>query len=409
MAQYQVQGPDGQVHVFEGPDGATPEQVTAVARQMFGAQHDKVANQIANDPISQGARNFNSGSGDFENAVAGYGKAGVDLTRGIGQMLGMVSRDDVAESRKLDASLMKTKAGMGGNILGNLVNLAPFAMIPGAASIPGGLAIGAGTGLAAPSTSTRETLLNTGVGVAAGTAVPLAQRLWQVGKAVAEPLYQAGKERIVGRTLNAAAGNDASTVAQRLADAAQPFTGPSQGVPRTMMGEYVPGSIPTAGQAAENPGIASLERAAAASNPAVTNAINERMAAQNAARTGSLAEMSGQGGARDFFAANRDATANQLYGAARRLGVDPANLTPEVLQNIAAFSKRVPDEVIAKAQQLAKISGEPMTDATSVQGMHWMKMAIDDLIGAADRAGNSTLKRAYTSGCKRTCSPAWTT
>jgi hypothetical protein len=36
-----------------------------------------------------------------------------------------------------------------------------------------------------------------------------------------------------------------------------------------------------------------------------------------------------------------------------------------------------------------------MTDATSVQGMHWMKMAIDDLIGAADRAGNSTLKRAY--------------
>jgi len=35
MARYRVKGPDGTVHVFEGPDDATPEQVTAFAQQQF--------------------------------------------------------------------------------------------------------------------------------------------------------------------------------------------------------------------------------------------------------------------------------------------------------------------------------------------------------------------------------------
>src|ERR1700743_97901 len=33
---YQVQGPDGQVHAFEGPDGATQDQVMAAAAAQFG-------------------------------------------------------------------------------------------------------------------------------------------------------------------------------------------------------------------------------------------------------------------------------------------------------------------------------------------------------------------------------------
>jgi hypothetical protein len=99
---------------------------------------------------------------------------------------------------------------------------------------------------------------------------------------------------------------------------------------------------------------------------------------------------------RAFFDADRKAVADRMYGAARAQGIDPAALTPEAQANIAKFAQRVPDEVLARAKQLAKIKGEPMTDATSVSGLHYVKLAIDDLIGSADRAGNTTLKAAYT-------------
>jgi len=43
MARYRVKGPDGTVHVFEGPDDATPEQVTAFAQQQFAPKPEPVA------------------------------------------------------------------------------------------------------------------------------------------------------------------------------------------------------------------------------------------------------------------------------------------------------------------------------------------------------------------------------
>jgi hypothetical protein len=108
------------------------------------------------------------GMSGLDKFAAGFGKAMTDTARGVGQFVGAVSRDDVAESRRLDAPLMDTGAGMGGNFAGNAAMLAPTALIPGAATIRGASMIGAGAGLAQPSTSMQETLLNTGVGAAAG-------------------------------------------------------------------------------------------------------------------------------------------------------------------------------------------------------------------------------------------------
>jgi hypothetical protein len=162
------------------------------------------------------------------------------------------------------------------------------------------------------------------------------------------------------------------------------------------MGELVPGSLPTVGQAAGNPAVAALERAATATNPDVTNAVAQRMGAQNAARVGELSDIAGSEGARDFYSTARDVTANQLYGDARKIGIDPARLTPEVVQQMQSLQQRIPKTVLDRAKEIASIKGEPMTDATSVSGLHYVKQAIDDLIGAADRAGNGTLKSAYT-------------
>lgn len=309
--------------------------------------------------------------------LSGAGGAMTNIGRGIGQTFGASSRDDVAESRALDEPLMRTGAGMAGNITGNVVSLAPAAFIPGVNTIAGGAALGAGMGFLQPSVSSGDTLRNTGFGAVAGAAVPALTRSYQVAKAAAEPLYEAGQKAIVGRALRGAAGADANAVTQKLAQAK----------------ELLAGSFPTVGQAAENAGVASLERAATATNPAVTNAVSDTMKAQNAARVAALHDLAGADGRREFFAAARDATADQLYGAARRLGIDPAGVTPEALQNIAVFSKRIPDSVLNKAKELAQIGGEPMTDATSIQGLHWVKMGVDDLIGQAKRQGNDTMAR----------------
>jgi hypothetical protein len=99
-----------------------------------------------------------------ERLAAGAGKAVADVGRGLGQFVGLVNRNDVAESRKRDAALMGTTGGTVGNIAGNLALLAPTAFIPGAATLPGAAAIGAATGLAQPSTSTGETIQNTAIG-----------------------------------------------------------------------------------------------------------------------------------------------------------------------------------------------------------------------------------------------------
>ena len=159
MARYKVQGPDGKIHVFEGPDGASPADVEAFASQTFGGKQPAPTKY---DPTE--------GMSTTDKVLAGVGKAMTDVGRGAGQYLGLVSRDDVAESRRLDAPLMDTTAGKVGNVAGNIAMLAPTAMIPGANTIAGAGVIGAVTGAIQPSTSTKETLLNTGLGGAFGAA-----------------------------------------------------------------------------------------------------------------------------------------------------------------------------------------------------------------------------------------------
>lgn len=333
-----------------------------------------------------------------DRVLAGMGKAFTDVARGAGQLVGAVDRKDVAESRARDAPLMATTGGTVGNIAGNVALFAPTAMIPGANTITGGALAGAATGLLQPSVSTEESIKNVAFGGIAGGVVPAAVAGVRTARAAAEPFYETGRNAIVGRALNRAAGADAPATANRLREAATPFVGPSQGpIPRTVMGEFVPGSVPTVGQASGNAGVAALERAATAGNPEVTNAVSTLMQGQNAARVGVLDEMAGRtNGARDFHVAMRDETADQLYGQARRAGIDPAALAPEALQNITDFAQRVPPDVMAYARRLAQISGEPMDNGTSVQGLHWVKKAIDGLIGQAQRSGDGAAVRAYT-------------
>lgn len=430
--QYQVRGPDGQTHVFAGPDGASPDQVLAAAQQFFGSQAAAHAKAVADTQAWQASVTPTDGMGPVDRFVAGMGKGTHDLIQGAGERigdlvnfvapapaptmsslitgnapqsaaarLGLPTAADVAESRQIDAPLMATTAGRAGNITGKIAAALPTVFIPGANGALGAGLIGAGQGVLEPTTGDESVLRNAAMGGAGGAAgLGIVKTLGagaRIARAAAQPFYEAGQKQIIGRALNSAAGADAGAVGNRLEQAAAPFVGPSQpGLVRTTMGELVPGSVPTVGQAAENPGISALERAAMATQPSVTNQVSAQLGAQNAARAGVLGDMAGSGGARDFAAAERAGTSDQLYGAARANGVDPAALTPAAQANIAAMQARIPAPILAEAKSLAQINGMPLDDSTSIAGMHYVKQALDDAISSAKAAGNSTRAAALT-------------
>jgi hypothetical protein len=409
MAKYSVQGPDGKVYVLEGPDGASQADVLKAAQSLAQSHQAQAAKDYA---AMKDEFNPTNGMSTAELVAAGIGKGMTDLARGAKErfqqafgsptMSSLVSgekpEDAIAESRRLDAPLMATTAGKTGNIVGKVAASLPTVLIPGANTLAGAALIGGAQGALEPTTADESVLKNIAVGGAGGAGGYAAGKLIGAtvkgARAAVEPFYEAGQQRIVGRALNSAAGSDAAAVRNRLAEAAQPFVGPSQpGLARNALGELVPGSVPTVGQAAQNAGVASMERAATATNPAVTNQVSNRLAAQNSARVNVLQDMAGQGGERDMAAAARDATSDQLYGAARANGVDASAVAPEAL---AALQARIPQGILDKAKSLAKISGSPMDDTTSVEGLHYVKMALDDAISSAKASGSKTEARALT-------------
>lgn len=150
------------------------------------------------------------GMSTTEKVLAGAGKALSDTGRGIGQLagkgldlvspgasqrLGLPQDADIAETRRLDTSLMNTGAGMAGNVGGNvLMALAPGGALKGAATLArtagaaraagalegagavalapttlrGAATLGAGLGAVQPVTNNLERLQNIGLGGAAG-------------------------------------------------------------------------------------------------------------------------------------------------------------------------------------------------------------------------------------------------
>lgn len=319
MAKYQVTGPDGSKYQIEGPDNADPSDVI---KQVTGAHrpqsYDSLGNgQIAptGSPAAHDAQSPVSQSG-FQNFLAGAGKATYDLGRGAGQMVGAVSRQDVADSRAQDAPLMQTGAGKAGMVAGTVADLLPAAFVPGANTMLGSAAIGAGSGLLQPSTSTSETLTNTGVGGIAGPVGLGVGRALGVGynalKSTVQPFFNSGQDAIAARTLQTFAGGQAASQ-----DALTSMAQNGQNV--------LPGVQPTTAELANNAGLSQLERQLSI-NPDTLNQMTQRMQANRGAMTGALSDIAGNPA--DMQAAKdvRTAITTPLYDAASKAQVtaDPA-------------------------------------------------------------------------------------
>lgn len=78
MARYRVQGPDGAIHVIEGPDNASPADVEAFASQTLGAQKPA--------PQQSGLRNGVEDPGALQSVGIAAGKKTDSILDGITQM-----------------------------------------------------------------------------------------------------------------------------------------------------------------------------------------------------------------------------------------------------------------------------------------------------------------------------------
>lgn len=235
-------------------------------------------------------------------------------------------KKDLTEIDALRQSGMAKRGDTGLDLAGLFGSLIPGASIggnvakalPAATSLLGRMGIGAAAGGAAAAGTplqgqdelSLDKVKQIGMGAGAGAAVPVVAQTLAAGKAAIEPFYDKGREAIIGRTLNTAAGGQSVPVQQVLSQAK----------------ELVPGSQPTVGQASGNAGIASLERAASAISPESTVAFQGREAAQNAARLEALRGIAGTDADRAFAEQARKTSTAPLLEALKNstAQVDPS-------------------------------------------------------------------------------------
>ena len=337
----------------------------------------------ASSPEFQAKYGQTSGMSGFERFAAGAGKSMTDLARGAGQYLGLVSREDVAESRERDAPLMATTGGKVGGVTGAVATGLPSLFVPGANTLAGASLIGAGYGALQPSTSTGETLTNTGVGAVLSPAALLAGRgvsaLYRGGKAVVEPLTEKGQERIAARTLQAFAGGRdqarqaAANIGRNLDDT-------------------LPGIQPTTAELAENAGLAQMQRTLR-NNPDVIQSFSEREVANRTRMIGALDDIAGDDVARANAVSARDTVADDLYGRAREQGADASRIA----KANAAASKAAAEEMRSIAGALPMQSDEQAAlmlgsrSSRDIQGSYRaVQNAAEEGALQFDQAGNIT-------------------
>lgn len=315
------------------------------------------------------------GMGTFDRAAAGFGSNLAEKWMGMKQRFGQASQEEVDYQRKLNAPLANTTAGKAGNILGD-VALGAGAMVaaPATAGYAGAAGLGGLFGFLRPTaeneSAVKNTVLGTGEGLLGQAAGQLAGKGIRAAKAAVEPFYAKGQDAILGRLLQKSAGGG-----QFAQDAITNLRNAK---------ELVPGSLPTAGQAANNPGIAALERTATATQPEVAAEMAQRFANQNQARGAVLGQLADPA-KREFFDQSRQTAAKELYEAAFAQTPDT---TPWLKGQFSNLKMRPAfKSAIQEAQERAMNEGIKLDPKNTTQVAHYAKMALDDMIGKAKASG----------------------
>ena len=378
MARYRVQGPDGKVHVFEGPDGASPAEVEAFAAQTFGK---KKAEATGFDPATV---NPTDGMSTFDKAAAGVGSGLSSVVRALGggRLLGNSIPNTKEDAEQSDKALLDTTAGKIGQVVG-IAAPAALAVPFTPATFTGAAVAGGGTGLLMTEGDLGDRALAGGMGAIGGLAGQAVPHVYRAGKGLvrglAEPFMQGGRDRIAGRALQSFSTDPAALAS-------------ASGRPT------ITGARPTLAEATRDPGLATLERAIASLDPEAARMLAERASSNNAARIEALRVVAG--GAtqpvsrvrrlnqivtvqptRETADTARSAAARRSYGEAMDAGID-ADMAYAMAPQLNSLLERPSVRAgIARARTMAAEEGIDITDPGSVQGLHYLKKALDDQVG----------------------------
>jgi hypothetical protein len=311
--------------------------------------------------------------GTGERTLAGIGSGMTSVLRAVGggalaEKLGLPSTAEDGE--QADTPLLNTTAGKVGRVVGQAAPA--LAAVPFTApTLAGAAGVGALTGAAMTEGGLGDRAggaVGGALGGLVGATLPAVYRAGKgVFKGLIEPLTDAGRQRIAGRTIQ-----QFSTDPAKLAGAS--------GAPT------ITGAVPTLAEATADPGLATLQRTIGTMDPDAAAALAARGQSNNAARLKTLEDIAAPG---DAARATRSAAAKKSYGEAFDQGIDPEiakAMQPQVDQLLKRPSVQAS---MAQARALAKEEGIELSDDTSVQGLHYMKQALDDMAATAPPGSNS--------------------
>lgn len=387
------------VGVVNFPDGMPPDQIQAAIERDILPKDKRAAPRETFDPTDVSEypeATFGA------NMAAGAGKFISDAGLGLRQKLGLASREEIDAVKKRDKPLMDRREALVGNIgMGGLTTL-PMAAIPGVNTLPGAAIAGGAIGALEPAGTGDSILKNTLIGgglsmgaQAIGAAIP------GLKAALYDPWFKKGQERIVGDMLRRSTSQPAEAAA-RMAN------------PK----EYVPNSRPTAAEASGDAGIASTQLAAASADPKTKEILTRQAIENNAARVAALREVAGDEASLAAAKGARDAAAKPHYDAAKAqtlkaddelkalMGRPSMKSAWERAQALAkergealVVGKDIPASVLETG--VLDAAGRPITRDVAAQsaeysgkGLHYLKMALDDAVGAPAIAGIGKNERA---------------
>jgi hypothetical protein len=282
------------------------------------------------------------------------GRIGANIagTSGVGKVLGATVEGLSQAPRALQFAEALRTGGMSAGGAGM-----------GTRALGGAITGGVSAGLVDPESADTGAVVGAVMPAAIKGAYALGKSATSGAKSLAEPFYQGGREQILGRALRSAAGNQADDALLNLQNA-KPL---------------VPGSQPTAGMVAQNPGIAALERASVANNPVATNELAIRQAANNDAR---LAAIEGIIPDRPAAIGARETATQGLYNQSSQ---SPVQMTPE-LQTL--LNRPSMQSAISRAEKLAGEAGE-IFDINNLNGRtaQYLKMSLDDIANSGPMTG----------------------